>query len=477
MIGIMIPSAYADEIPNWIKNNAGWWSDGQIDDDSFLKGIEYLVDNFIINIPPNQKITTGSGLLQLDKFAYELPKRSGTTEVNVFGKFENLSGSSVSIEIVRPDGEVDNMSTRSTGKFEIVYVIKSDFPLGNYQLSANSVNDELGVVSFKLNAQSDQLEKSVPAWVRNNAGWWSDGQIDDDSFVSGLQFLIKDGIIKVQQKKVDRGASFAPGIDENLIVYQTILPAAVVSKGVYSAIIVHATHNDYCSNEENKIATAYGKMAEFGLKKNMRDEPVQVLAVCMKLDVIEQNTYPHVLKELGANRSNIIIFIGDLEANFQSYIIWEAVGWWVCEADYTSKYAFKGCGTHIIVVCDECEMRDIPQPEDVTARGMETLVHEIGHHLLFEKGFGVNVYEGSLHNAQDEIDYCNEGGVLESNMCKKLIESVPILGKTYPVMNLNFIKNQWKEIDRIADGDKVTNWVDCKRLNYKNEITGNCVSK
>ena len=189
--------AQDSEIPGWIKNNAGWWSDGQIDDASFLKGIEYLVENFIINIPPNQKITSGSGLFQLDKFAYELPKRSGTTEVNVYGKFENWSGRTVYIEIVRPDGKIDVIPTMSTGKFELPYIIKPDFPLGNYQLSANSVNDELGVVSFKLNAQSDQSEKSIPVWVRNNAGWWADGQIDDSSFVSGLQWLISNGIMKI----------------------------------------------------------------------------------------------------------------------------------------------------------------------------------------------------------------------------------------------------------------------------------------
>ena len=25
-----------DVIPSWIKNNAGWWADGQIDDSSFV---------------------------------------------------------------------------------------------------------------------------------------------------------------------------------------------------------------------------------------------------------------------------------------------------------------------------------------------------------------------------------------------------------------------------------------------------------
>jgi len=40
-------------------------------------------------------------------------------------------------------------------------------------------------------------EEKVPPWIKNNAGWWADGQIDDNSFVSGIQYLVKVGIIKV----------------------------------------------------------------------------------------------------------------------------------------------------------------------------------------------------------------------------------------------------------------------------------------
>ena len=35
----------------------------------------------------------------------------------------------------------------------------------------------------------------IPDWIKNNAGWWADGQIDDSSFVSGLQWLISNGIL------------------------------------------------------------------------------------------------------------------------------------------------------------------------------------------------------------------------------------------------------------------------------------------
>ena len=38
-------------IPVWIKNNAGWWADGQISDSAFIDGIEWLIQNEIIQIP------------------------------------------------------------------------------------------------------------------------------------------------------------------------------------------------------------------------------------------------------------------------------------------------------------------------------------------------------------------------------------------------------------------------------------------
>jgi len=41
-------------IPAWIKNNAGWWAADQIDDSSFLQGIQYLIQEEIMVIPPTE---------------------------------------------------------------------------------------------------------------------------------------------------------------------------------------------------------------------------------------------------------------------------------------------------------------------------------------------------------------------------------------------------------------------------------------
>lgn len=43
------------DIPNWVKKNAMWWSDGQINDPDFAKGIEYLVQENIISVPTTEE--------------------------------------------------------------------------------------------------------------------------------------------------------------------------------------------------------------------------------------------------------------------------------------------------------------------------------------------------------------------------------------------------------------------------------------
>ena len=53
----------------------------------------------------------------------------------------------------------------------------------------------MGLMFTSASAQ----EVSIPAWIKNNAGWWANDQIDDKTFVNGIQHLIKVGIIIVEQ--------------------------------------------------------------------------------------------------------------------------------------------------------------------------------------------------------------------------------------------------------------------------------------
>ena len=59
------------------------------------------------------------------------------------------------------------------------------------------IKEEIMVIPLTGISKSSGSQE-VPSWIKNNAGWWADGQIDDSSFVSGIQWLISNGIIVVE---------------------------------------------------------------------------------------------------------------------------------------------------------------------------------------------------------------------------------------------------------------------------------------
>ena len=54
-----------------------------------------------------------------------------------------------------------------------------------------------GTISVESTSQGEKESKEIPEWIKNNAKWWSEGLIDDDAFVQGIEFLVKEGIIQV----------------------------------------------------------------------------------------------------------------------------------------------------------------------------------------------------------------------------------------------------------------------------------------
>lgn len=51
----------------------------------------------------------------------------------------------------------------------------------------------LSLFVITVNAESSV----IPDWVKNNAKWWSEGQIGESDYISSLQYLINQGIIKI----------------------------------------------------------------------------------------------------------------------------------------------------------------------------------------------------------------------------------------------------------------------------------------
>ena len=54
-----------------------------------------------------------------------------------------------------------------------------------------------GIINIPETEQGDTSSSNIPDWVKNNAGWWANGEIPDSAFVNGIQYLIKEGIMIV----------------------------------------------------------------------------------------------------------------------------------------------------------------------------------------------------------------------------------------------------------------------------------------
>ena len=61
VLSISITSISAEPlIPEWIRNNAAWWAEGAIDDSTFVQGIEFLIQEGIMQIPPTVQGSSSS---------------------------------------------------------------------------------------------------------------------------------------------------------------------------------------------------------------------------------------------------------------------------------------------------------------------------------------------------------------------------------------------------------------------------------
>ena len=53
------------------------------------------------------------------------------------------------------------------------------------------------IVLLLIGSSISSVYAEVPSWIKNNAGWWAEGTIDDSSFVQGIQFLVQEGFMKI----------------------------------------------------------------------------------------------------------------------------------------------------------------------------------------------------------------------------------------------------------------------------------------
>ena len=89
----------------------------------------------------------------------------------------------------------------------------------NYLVSLEKLREKYSLDVFENPTDKPKFlqnieERTIPYWIKNNAKWWADNKIDDADFISGIEYLIENNIIKVTtqanselvQKELERKA-------------------------------------------------------------------------------------------------------------------------------------------------------------------------------------------------------------------------------------------------------------------------------
>ena len=154
------------------------------------------------------------GTIFVDKSILELPytaaDNSQYEKIKIFGTVEEpRSATWVYFTITEPDGKTYQAKVRasSDGYYENFILICCN-NIGKYSVYAEWKGYHIGTITFdvvtKLKSQptttptpTAEPVTAIPVWIKTHAGWWAGGQIDDITYVSGIKYLIKEGIMVI----------------------------------------------------------------------------------------------------------------------------------------------------------------------------------------------------------------------------------------------------------------------------------------
>jgi hypothetical protein len=214
------PDGSTDEIKT-LPNSLGEYSTSLLLDSNWQVGNYFIravylgnqvgtVTFFISDIEgPNIVTTSTIGTITIEKNEYFIPK-NGTRPVELYGNIiEYKENVPVIFTIKKPDGTKEDFSIipKRAGTFDTRIILQNNWSTGTYEISATYDERDLGKVSFIVNnLELNESEIQIPEWIRANAGWWATNQIEDNDFVKGIEYLIKQEILKVPKTTQDDSA-------------------------------------------------------------------------------------------------------------------------------------------------------------------------------------------------------------------------------------------------------------------------------
>jgi len=148
----------------------------------------------IFSLSSNNQSTQYSSQPELSQKEVTRPSPGTQKEITLSGNISNHKSSlPLQVELIRPDGVVQNFATSLTnnGNYKAMLSIDNNSLLGEYRINLSHNGLNAGTVSLNV------YNQNIPDWIKNNAKWWSIDAIPDSEFVDGLEDLIDKGIIRI----------------------------------------------------------------------------------------------------------------------------------------------------------------------------------------------------------------------------------------------------------------------------------------
>lgn len=168
-----------------------------------MKSVIVVVISLIFLIP-SFAFSQSQIHIQTDSSQY-----SSGESIFVTGKLIVAGGNSVFLSLFFGDELVQEkrVSVARDGSFKTTFLTGESFleKTGTYTVSVfyddydpmwQDKPSLFGETEFSYTSEQKQIV-TIPEWIKNNVKWWADGLIDDSAFVSGIEFLISDGVIDV----------------------------------------------------------------------------------------------------------------------------------------------------------------------------------------------------------------------------------------------------------------------------------------
>jgi plastocyanin len=128
------------------------------------------------------------------------PSYNAGQDISISGQVHrDFAGTPYQILVYKnSDTLVDTIDGKFDDDASYKHTVKtSDMAASEYTLKVvYGLPTQVGITIFKLDQKQEPV---IPSWIKNDATWWSSGEISDTEFIDAVEYLAKENIIVIQK--------------------------------------------------------------------------------------------------------------------------------------------------------------------------------------------------------------------------------------------------------------------------------------